>query len=154
MLTVGSPAPAFTLPNAQGHPVSLSDHLGSIVVLYFYPKDSTPGCTTEACDFRDNFARLTAAGAVVLGVSADSAASHTKFAARYDLPFDLLTDATYDTMKHYGVWREKSLYGRSFLGIVRTTVVIDREGRVAHVFDKVKVKGHVDAVLAIVTSLS
>lgn len=154
MLTPGTPAPAFTLPNAHGAPVSLSDHRGSIVVLYFYPKDSTPGCTSEACDFRDNFARLTAAGAVVLGVSADGASSHQKFAAKYDLPFDLLTDATHEVMEAYDVWKPKTLYGRTFLGINRMTFIIDRNGTIAHVFEKVKVKGHVDAVLEIIATMA
>lgn len=154
MLTPGTKAPAFTLPNAQGAPVSLADHLGSIVVLFFYPKDNTPGCTSEACDFRDNFARLTAAGAVVLGVSADGAASHQKFATKYDLPYDLLTDATHEVMERYGVWKAKSLYGRTFLGINRMTFIIDRTGTIAHVFEKVKVKGHVDAVLEKIAAIA
>jgi thioredoxin-dependent peroxiredoxin len=154
MLTPGTKAPAFTLPNAQGAPVSLADHLGSIVVLFFYPKDNTPGCTSEACDFRDNFARLTAAGAVVLGVSADGAASHQKFATKYDLPYDLLTDATHEVMERYGVWRAKSLYGRTFLGINRMTFIIDRTGTIAHVYEKVKVKGHVDAVLEKIAAIA
>ncbi len=154
MLTPGTKAPAFTLPNAHGTPVSLADHLGSIVVLFFYPKDNTPGCTSEACDFRDNIARLTAAGAVVLGVSADGAASHQKFAAKYDLPFELLTDATHEVMEQYGVWKAKSLYGRTFLGINRMTFIIDRTGTVAHVFEKVKVKGHVDAVLEKIAAIA
>ena len=147
MVEEGKKAPAFTLPDAQGAPVALRDFLGSPVVLYFYPKDSTPGCTQEACDFRDNFARLRAAGAVVLGLSADSVASHAKFAAKHELPFTLLSDEGHVALDAYGVWKQKSLYGKTFMGIERCTFVIDRRGVVAKIFRKVKVKGHVDAVL-------
>ena len=153
MIEAGKKAPAFSLPNAEGKKVALKDFAGVPLVLFFYPKDNTPGCTQEACDFRDNFARITATGAAVVGVSADSPESHTKFKAKYDLPFELLSDQGYEMLGKYGVWKEKSLYGRTFLGIVRTTVVIDANGIVAKIFPKVKVKGHVDEVLSVLASL-
>jgi thioredoxin-dependent peroxiredoxin len=148
MLTVGTKAPVFTLPSTSGSTVSLGDFAGKKLVLYFYPKDSTPGCTQEACDFRDNLARIQAAGAVLLGVSADGMASHHKFRQKHDLPFDLLSDETHAMLEKYGVWKEKKLYGKTFMGIERSTVIIDEEGIVRQVFPKVKVKGHVEEVLA------
>lgn len=144
----GAKAPAFALADDTGKTVSLSDFKGKKVVLYFYPKDSTPGCTTEACDFRDNLNRLTKTGAVVLGVSADSVASHKKFKEKQGLNFPLLSDPDRKAIEAYGVWQEKSLYGRKFMGIVRSTFVIGEDGRIAKVFPKVKVAGHVDEVLA------
>ena len=147
MPEAGKKAPAFSLPALSGGKKALKDYLGKPVILYFYPKDNTPGCTTEACDFRDSFARIEAAGAVVLGVSGDSIASHEKFAAKYDLPFELLSDETHAMMEKYDVWKEKKLYGRSFLGVVRTTYLIDAEGIIRRIWPKVKVKGHVDEVL-------
>jgi peroxiredoxin Q/BCP len=153
MPEVGKKAPAFTLPSVNGGNVSLKDFRGKNVVLYFYPKDNTPGCTKEACDFRDNFARLQAHGATVLGVSADSVASHEKFRSKYDLPFDLLSDDTYAMLEKYGVWKQKKLYGRTFLGIERTTVLIDGDGVVRRIWPKVKVKGHVDEVLSALENL-
>ncbi|NOY06139.1 MAG: thioredoxin-dependent thiol peroxidase [Chlorobi bacterium] len=147
MLEIGKKAPAFTLPDDSGKKVSLSSFKGKKVVLYFYPKDNTPGCTQEACDFRDNLARLRAEGAVVLGVSADSVERHRKFKQKYDLPFPLLSDESRQVLEKYGVWKEKKLYGKTFMGIERTTVIIDEKGKVTHVFPKVKVKGHVEQVL-------
>lgn len=144
----GDKAPAFKLADENGKPVSLSDFKGKKVVLYFYPKDSTPGCTTEACDFRDNLNRIAKTGAVVLGVSADSAESHRKFKEKQGLNFPLLSDPERKAIEAYGVWREKSLYGRKFMGIVRSTFIIDGNGSIAKVFPKVKVAGHVDEVLA------
>jgi peroxiredoxin Q/BCP len=144
----GDKAPAFRLPDENGKPVSLSDFKGKKVVLYFYPKDATPGCTTEACDFRDNLNRLAKAGAAVLGVSADSVESHRKFKEKQGLNFPLLSDPDRQAIEAYGVWQEKSLYGRRFMGIVRSTFIIDEKGLVASVFPKVKVAGHVDEVLA------
>ncbi|MBE0642937.1 MAG: thioredoxin-dependent thiol peroxidase [Bacteroidetes bacterium] len=148
MLETGKKAPAFSLPSVSGRKVALKDFAGKKVVLYFYPKDNTPGCTQEACDFRDNFARVQAAGAVVLGISADSLVSHEKFRDKFELPFDLLTDESHEMMEKYGVWKEKKNYGRTYMGIERTTVLIDGQGVVRHIWPKVKVKGHVDAVLA------
>ena len=125
----GDKAPAFTLKDRRGKKVKLSDFKGKYVVLYFYPKDNTPGCTTEACDFRDEHSALQKAGAVVLGVSPDSAASHQKFAAKYELPFPLLVDADHAVAEKYGAWGEKSLYGRKFMGIIRSTFLIGPDGK-------------------------
>jgi thioredoxin-dependent peroxiredoxin len=146
-LKIGSPAPDFTLPTGDGREASLSDFRGKKVVLYFYPKDSTSGCTKEACAFNDNLKQLGKLDAVVLGVSPDSAASHQKFADKYNLSFPLLSDEKKSVAKKYGVWVEKSLYGRKYLGIERTTFVIDEKGVITHVFPKVKVEGHVSAVV-------
>jgi peroxiredoxin Q/BCP len=148
MLEAGKKAPAFSLPSVSGGKVALKDFTGKKVVLYFYPKDNTPGCTQEACDFRDNMSRVQSAGAVVLGVSADSIISHEKFREKYGLPFELLSDESHEMMEKYGVWKEKMNYGRTYMGIERTTVLIDEQGVVSHIWSKVKVKGHVDQVLA------
>ncbi|MCH7481965.1 MAG: thioredoxin-dependent thiol peroxidase [Chloroflexi bacterium] len=147
MLEVGARAPDFTATTDTGEQISLSSLRGKKVVLYFYPRDNTPGCTQEACDFRDREEALAAKGAVVLGVSTDSAASHEKFKAKHALPFTLLADPEKELVSAYGVYQEKKQYGRSFMGVVRTTFVIDADGVIANVFEKVKVKGHADAVL-------
>jgi thioredoxin-dependent peroxiredoxin len=144
----GSAAPGFQLPDQNGNTVSLAQFAGKHVVLYFYPKDDTPGCTTEACDFRDESSALQKAGAVVLGVSPDSTARHQKFAAKFNLPFPLLADTEHAAAEAYGVWGEKTNYGRTYMGITRTTFLIDPEGNVKHVWPKVKVAGHVQEVLA------
>jgi thioredoxin-dependent peroxiredoxin len=145
----GKPAPDFELPDQDGKPASLKSLVGrSDLVLYFYPKDMTPGCTTEACSFRDNIDRLRKAGAQIVGVSADSPASHQKFIEKYGLNFPLLSDPANKVTKAYGVYKKKSLYGREFMGIERTTFVIGRDGKVRKVFPKVKVNGHTDEVLA------
>jgi peroxiredoxin Q/BCP len=146
MPEVGDRAPAFTLPDQSGEPVKLSDFKGKAVVLYFYPKDDTPGCTREACSFRDEHSALVKAGAVVLGVSPDSTASHQKFAGKFKLPFPLLADTDHTVSEKYGAWGEKSLYGRKFMGITRSTFLIGKDGKVARVWPKVKVDGHVDEV--------
>lgn len=147
-LKEGLAAPAFNLPSGDGQTVKLSDFKGKKnVVLYFYPKDSTPGCTQEACDFRDSFAAIQKAGAVILGVSADSAKAHEKFSSKYELPFPLLSDESTETLQKYGVWKEKSMYGKKFMGIERTTVLIDKDGKTRKIFPKVKVQGHVSEVL-------
>ena len=146
-LKEGAKAPQFTLMDDKGKKFSLKDHLGKKVVLYFYPKDLTPGCTTEACDFRDNLARIKRKKALVVGVSKDPVERHEKFRDKYDLTFPLLADEAGKVCEKYGVWQEKKLYGKSFMGIVRTTYIIDEKGKIAHVFEKVKVKGHVDQVL-------
>ncbi|MBR9979351.1 MAG: thioredoxin-dependent thiol peroxidase [Bacteroidetes bacterium] len=148
MIEVGKKAPAFSLPSVGGRKVSLKNFAGRNVVLYFYPKDNTAGCTKEACDFRDNIARIQSADAVVLGVSGDSLASHEKFRDTHDLPFDLLSDENHEMMEKYGVWKEKKNYGRTYMGVERTTVLIDGEGVVRRIWPKVKVTGHVDDVLA------
>ena len=144
---VGDKAPAFSLEDQSGKTVKLSDFKGKTVVLYFYPKDDTPGCTREACAFRDEHSALKKAGAVVLGVSPDSGPSHAKFAGKYKLPFPLLADTDHAVSEKYGAWGEKSLYGRKFMGITRSTYLIDGSGKVARVWPKVKVDGHVDQVL-------
>ena len=145
----GKPAPNFSLPSTENREVSLSEFKGKkAVVLYFYPKDDTPGCTREACDFRDSLKKFGKEDAVVLGVSADPLDAHEAFREKYKLPFPLLSDGKREVLKAYGVWKEKSFYGRKFMGIERTTVVIGRDGRVRKIFPKVKVDGHVDEVLA------
>jgi thioredoxin-dependent peroxiredoxin len=145
----GKRAPAFSLPDSSGKTIRLADLIGpKCLVLYFYPKDMTPGCTTEACSFRDNSNALRAAGARVVGVSGDSAESHTKFSKRYDLNFPLLSDADNKVGRAYGVYKKKSLYGREFMGIERTTFIVDRAGIIRKVFPKVKVAGHTEQVLA------
>lgn len=144
----GKKAPAITLPDQNGKKVSLKDFKGKKVVLYFYPKDMTPGCATEACDFRDSLTKIKRKKAVVLGVSRDSVARHEKFTDKYDLNFPLLADEDGEICKKYGVWQKKKFMGREFMGIVRSTFIIDEAGKVKKFFDKVKVKGHVDAVLA------
>ena len=146
----GESAPAFTLPASDGTKVSLKDFAGkSQVVLYFYPKDNTPGCTREACEFRDQAAKLEKKGAVVLGVSRDSLASHDKFIQKFKLPFLLLSDDDGAVCERYDVIREKNLYGKMVKGIERSTFVIDRDGKIKKVFRKVKVDGHVEEVLAV-----
>ena len=149
MIEEGKKPPAFTLPDQENNPVSLKDFTGTFVVLYFYPKDNTPGCTQESCDFRDNFARITSLGAVVLGISADSVASHGKFKAKFDLPFPLLSDEARKVIDLYDVWREKNMYGKKVMGIQRSTFIIGPDGRLVKQFRGVKVKGHVDEVLEI-----
>ncbi|HQR17252.1 MAG TPA: thioredoxin-dependent thiol peroxidase [Gemmatimonadales bacterium] len=144
----GSKAPAFRLPSDAGTPVALKDFAGRTVVLYFYPKDDTTGCTTEACEFRDNWRAVQAAGAVVLGVSPDGVASHQKFKKKYELPFTLLVDADHAVAEAYGAWGEKSMYGRKYHGVLRSTFIIDPRGKIARVFAKVKPRGHAAEVLA------
>ena len=146
MIAVGDPAPAFSLATGEGTTVRLEDFRGQWVVLYFYPKDDTPGCTREACSFRDDRARFAKANAVVLGVSRDTPASHQRFAQKYRLTFPLLSDPDASVCKAYGVFKQKSLYGRTYWGIERTTFVIDAQGRLAAVFPKVNVNGHSDEV--------
>ena len=147
MLTEGTMAPDFRLPADGGGEVTLSDYRGKRVVLYFYPKDNTSGCTQEACDFRDDYSQITAAGAVVLGVSPDSVKSHDGFKLKYNLPFYLLSDPDHRVAEMYGVWGEKKMYGKTYMGIIRTTFVIDEEGTIIKVFPKVRVKGHSQEVV-------
>ncbi|MDE3053710.1 MAG: thioredoxin-dependent thiol peroxidase [Gemmatimonadota bacterium] len=153
MPELGKPAPAFTLDTDAGDRLSLGDLKGRPVVLYFYPKDDTSGCTTEACEFRDAFPRFKKSKAVVLGVSPDSVESHRKFKAKYGLPFTLLADAGHAAAERYGVWKEKSMYGRKYMGVERTTFVIDANGRIAKVFQKVKPAGHAQDVEAALAEL-
>ena len=149
MLEEGKKAPTFSLPSDTGKTISLDDFRGTRkVVLYFYPKDDTSGCTTQACEFRDNWKAVQAAGAVVLGVSPDGVASHGKFKGKYQLPFPLLADEDHAVAEAYGAWGEKSMYGRKYHGILRTTFVIGTDGKIEKVFQKVKPKGHAAEVLA------
>jgi peroxiredoxin Q/BCP len=147
MIDEGKKAPPFSLKDQSGKTVKLSDFPGKHVVLYFYPRDSTPGCTQEACDFRDDHSALLKKGAVVLGVSPDTEKSHAKFATKYELPFPLLVDEDHAVAEKYGAWGEKVLYGRKFMGIIRSTFLIAPDGKVKKVWPKVKVAGHVGEVL-------
>jgi peroxiredoxin Q/BCP len=153
VLKEGQTAPDFTLPSTEGKPLKLSDFRGKNIVLYFYPKDNTPGCTKEACDFRDADKQWSQHNTVVLGISADSLSSHSKFKKIFKLPFPLLSDESREVIKKYGVWKEKSFMGRKFMGIERTTVVIDKEGKIRRIFPKVKVLGHSRDVLETLKSL-
>ena len=146
-LAIDSLAPDFALQDQDGNTVSRDSLKGRWAVIYFYPRDDTPGCTREACNFRDNFAALKALGAEVLGVSGDSAASHKKFAAKYELPFTLLVDAGNEMARAYGAWGKKNMYGKTYEGIIRSTVVISPEGMVARVWPKVKPDSHGEEVL-------
>lgn len=148
MITVGETAPDFELETDSGESVRLSDYRSRSVILYFYPKDDTPGCTKEACGIRDNWGEFERRGAVVLGVSADSVASHQRFKAKYRLPFALLADTEHKVAELYGAWQPKRLAGKSFLGMVRSTFLIDAEGKVAKVWPKVDPAKHTDWVLA------
>jgi peroxiredoxin Q/BCP len=152
-LDVGDKAPAFTLPTDGGGKVALKDFKGKTLVLYFYPKDDTSGCTKEACGFRDALAKFKRAGAAVLGVSRDSVARHDKFKAKYDLTFPLGADEDGKVCEAYGTWIEKSMYGRKYMGIDRATFLIDGKGVIRGVWRKVKVPGHVDQVLAAAKAL-
>lgn len=146
-IEIGSVAPVFQLPDQDGEVFDLAAHRGHRVVLYFYPRDSTPGCTTEACDFRDNFQRITSRGAVVAGISRDSAKSHLKFKEKQALPFPLLVDDQATVCELYGVWRMKKFMGREGLGIVRSTFLIDPQGRIEKIWSPVALKGHVQDVV-------
>jgi peroxiredoxin Q/BCP len=147
-LETGGKAPEFSLPADDGTTVTLASLRGKNVVLYFYPKDDTSGCTKEACEFRDTWKEVEESGAVVLGVSPDSISSHQKFKQKYRLPFPLLADTDHRVAAAYGAWGEKSMYGRKYQGILRTTFLIDPEGRIARVFEKVRPAGHAAEVLA------
>lgn len=146
-LSVGAKAPELSLQDENEKTVSLKNFKGKSVVLYFYPKDDTPGCTKEACNFRDSIARIQKTGAVILGVSLDGPDSHRKFIAKYNLPFSLLCDENAAVSKAYGVYKEKNMYGKKYWGIERSTFVIDEAGAMKAIFRKVKVDGHVDEVL-------
>ena len=148
MPQVGDEAPDFEAQTQTGETVSLSDYRGRKVALYFYPKDDTPGCTKQACNLRDNHQVLLDAGVAVLGVSGDDVASHDRFATKYDLPFPLLADPEHRILEAYGVWGEKNMYGRKFMGIKRTTFLIDEGGVIHHIFKRPKVSEHAEEVLA------
>jgi peroxiredoxin Q/BCP len=149
-LKQGDKAPVFTSKDQNGTEISLAQFKGKKVVLYFYPKDNTPGCTAEACDFRDNYQGLKAKGIEVLGVSVDDEKSHQKFITKYDLPFTLLADTDKAIVEAYGVWGEKSMYGKKYMGTNRTTFIIDEEGNIAHIINKVDTKAATAQVLALI----
>jgi peroxiredoxin Q/BCP len=153
MIDVGQPAPDFTLSDQHGALITLSKLKGTPVVLYFYPKDDTPGCTTEACAFRDARSNYEQAGARVLGVSPDDVASHRKFAEKFSLPFSLLADPDRTVCEAYGVWQEKNMYGKKSMGVVRSTFLIDGEGVIRKAYRRVKVEGHSDALLEAIKAL-
>jgi peroxiredoxin Q/BCP len=149
---IGKKVPDFKLPASNGETVSLSDYKGKKVVLYFYPKDLTPGCTTEACDFRDHFEDLNSINAVVLGVSPDPLAKHAKFIEKHQLPFLLLSDEDHHVAEEYDVWKLKKNFGKEYMGIERTTFLIDEDGKLENVWRKVKVKNHVNEVKQFIMS--
>ncbi len=153
MVAVGKKAPAFALESSEGGKVKLSDLAGKVVVVYFYPRDNTPGCTLEAQDFRDAVPAFKKLGAMVLGVSKDSIASHCKFRDKYGLSFPLLSDPEGKVLEAYGAWGDKVMYGKKMKGVIRSTVLIDRDGKVAKHWPKVSVKGHVDEVVEAVKAL-
>ncbi|MBS3939739.1 MAG: thioredoxin-dependent thiol peroxidase [Actinobacteria bacterium] len=153
MLEAGQPAPDFTLPDQDGNPVSLSDFGGRPVVVYFYPKDDTPGCTTQACDIRDQWGEFEAAGAAVVGISPDSVESHAKFRGKHDLPHILLADPDRTVMEPWGAYGEKTLYGKKTVGVIRSTVLVDADGNVAKVWKRVQAKKHADQVLKALADL-
>lgn len=150
MLKPKDKAPDFTLVSDKGKKISLKDYKGKQVILYFYPKDNTSGCTREACAFRDSIKFFEKNDIAVIGVSKDNTASHQKFKTKYSLPFTLLSDESLDTIKAYGVWKEKSLYGKKFMGIERTTFIIDKKGFIQKIFPKVKVDGHIDEIIKLI----
>jgi peroxiredoxin Q/BCP len=146
-VATGNPAPDFTLQDQNGHSVNLRDFRGQKVILFFYVRDDTPGCTKEACNFRDGIGKLKTQNVVVLGISTDSAKSHDRFAQKYQLPFPLLADENAEVAKKYGVWGKKNMYGRTFYGIIRSTFIVDENGNVAAEYRRVRVDGHFDKIL-------
>ncbi len=146
-LNIGDKAPDFEVNNQNNEKTKLSDYKGKKVVLYFYPKDNTPGCTAESCNLRDNYQELKAAGYEILGVSSDSEKSHQNFINKYKLPFTLLVDTEKDILRKYDVWKEKSMYGRKYMGTVRTTFIIDEQGRIERIIEKVNTKDHTNQIL-------
>ena len=147
MLEIGTKAPDFTLPDQNGNMHSLSEYRGKKVILYFYPKDNTPGCTKQACGFAERYPQFTEKGAVVLGISKDSVASHKKFEEKYGLPFTLLADPELVAIQAYDVWQEKKNYGKTYMGVVRTTYLIDEKGKIVKAFDKVKAADNPEQML-------
>lgn len=152
-LEPGTKSPAFTLQDQDGNAVKLSDLAGNPVVLYFYPRDNTPGCTKEACAFRDRYAEIQATGAQLFGISPDTAESHIAFRDKFELPFPLLVDTDHAMSEQYGAWREKNMYGKKSMGIQRCTYVLDAEGKVVKVFKRVRVEGHDQQVLDVLAKL-
>jgi peroxiredoxin Q/BCP len=153
ILKTGDTAPDFSLHNQDGRPVSLKDKRGNWVVLYFYPKDNTSGCTQEAMDFSESVSQFRQLGAVILGISPDSETSHAKFAKKHDLSVELLSDPNHEVLEKYGFWRQKKMYGKEYMGVARSTVLIDPEGNVQKVWENVKVKNHVREVKESLSSL-
>ncbi|MEE3234745.1 MAG: thioredoxin-dependent thiol peroxidase [Candidatus Latescibacterota bacterium] len=151
MVEEGKKAPGFSLPNATGETINLSDFKGQNVVLYFYPKDNTPGCTKQACGFRDASEEYDAVNAVVIGISPDNEASHQKFRDKFELPFLLLADPDRKAIEAYGVWKEKNMYGKKYMGVERSTFIIDKDGVTVKIIRKVKVEGHVESVLSMLS---
>ncbi len=149
VLQAGVTAPAFTTTDQNGNKVSLKDYKGQKVALYFYPQDSTPTCTVEACNLRDNFAALQEKGVIVLGISPDDAKSHKKFELKHTLQFPLLVDTDKKIIESYGVWAEKSMYGRKYMGVLRTTFLINEKGKIVHVIEKVKSKEHAQQIIEV-----
>jgi thioredoxin-dependent peroxiredoxin len=154
VIEAGQPAPTFTLPDQDGNEVSLEDLRGRPVVVYFYPKDDTPGCTTQACGIRDQWSEFEAAGAAVLGISPDTVESHARFAGKHDLPHTLLADPDKQVLETYGAWGEKVLYGKPTVGVIRSTFLVDADGNVAKVWKRVQTKTHADQVLQAIAELS
>ena len=152
MLQEGNKAPYFKLKDQNEKEISLSDYKGKNVILYFYPKDNTSGCTAEACSFRDDFPKFKKVETVILGVSPDSVESHKKFAKKYNLNFSLLADEDKEVIKKYDVWKEKSMYGRKYMGVERSTFIIDSDGKIKKIFKKVKVQGHNEEVMEVLKS--
>ena len=152
MLQEGNKAPDFKLKDQNEKEISLSDYKGKNVILYFYPKDNTSGCTAEACSFRDDFPKFKKVETVILGVSPDSVESHKKFAKKYNLNFSLLADESKEVIKKYDVWKEKSMYGRKYMGVERSTFIIDSDGKIKKIFRKVKVQGHNEEVMEVLKS--
>ncbi len=153
MLKVNAEAPDFELQNENGDVTKLSDYLGETVILYFYPKDDTPGCTTEACNFRDDYSKYKELGVRIIGISPDSEKSHDKFKSKYKLPFTLLSDKNHQVSESYGVWGKKKFMGKEYFGVKRTTFIIDKKGKIAKVFEGVKPANHSDDVLEVIKAL-
>src|SRR5687767_13649802 len=153
-LDAGARAPDFTVSSDDGSTIRLKDLRGRPVVLYFYPKDDTPGCTVEACEFRDALPKFEKIGALVYGVSPDDVKSHQKFRTKFDLTFPLLADPEHEVAEKYGVWKEKTMYGRKFMGVERTTFIIDKDGRIARIFRRVKPEGHAEQVRAAIAEVA
>lgn len=144
-MKIGDKAPDFTLPDKDGKEVSLSDYKGKKIILYFYPKDNTPGCTKQACNFRDNYPQITEKGAEVIGISKDGVKSHSNFASKHELPFILLSDKDLEVIKMYDVWKEKKMFGKTSMGVVRTTFLIDEEGTIIDIMDGKRMKSTTNA---------
>jgi len=153
LLKVNAEAPDFELQNENGDVTKLSDYLGETVILYFYPKDDTPGCTTEACNFRDDYSKYKELGVRIIGISPDSEKSHDKFKSKYKLPFTLLSDKNHQVSESYGVWGKKKFMGKEYFGVKRTTFIIDKKGKIAKVFEGVKPANHSDDVLEVIKAL-